>query len=139
MSAWGCPVGAPVVARFSPITTWTQFGLGVHTQVNTGSQQDQKQHKGGYIDMGFGAWFGIGTGQQIVPPLDNAQISDKAFLLEGRLGAGWHLSEIFDFGVEVPVSWGYFFKNGAANATSNQYQGVQGEVLLALRAHVGLL
>jgi hypothetical protein len=148
--AYGAMVGAELLifdawiqhnqfTNFSRLTTWTQFGLGLHTRIDTGTQVQQQQHQGGYFEIGGGAWFGLGTGQQVMPPLDNAQISDKAFLLEARVGGGWHLSSLFDFGVEIPVSWGYFFKNGAANDTSNQYEGIQGEVLAVLRFHVGLL
>ena len=44
--------------------------------------------------------------------------------------------------VEVPVSYGYFFKNGgnaAVNDTTTHYQGVQGEALLFLRANISIL
>jgi hypothetical protein len=148
--AYGALIGAELLifdlwvqhnqfTNFSRLTTWTQIGLGLHTRVDTGTQQQQQQHQGGYFEVGGGAWFGFGTGQQVMPPLDNAQVSDKGFLLEARVGGGWHLSSLFDFGVEIPVSWGYFFKNGAANDVSNQYQGVEGEVLAVLRMHIGLL
>jgi hypothetical protein len=126
----------------SRIATWTQFGAGVHGLVDLGSAQQQKAHEGGFFEFGVGAWFGLGTGQQVMPPLDNAQITDKAFLIEGRLGGGKHLSSTFDIGVTVPVSWGYFFKNGngtAVNNTSTHYQGVQGEALVFLRANIRLL
>ena len=82
--------------------------------------------------------IGVGTGQQVMPPLDNAQISDKGFLIQGVLGFGTHLSKNFDLGVSLPVSWGYFFKQGAANDLSNHYQGVQGEALAVLRIQFGL-
>jgi hypothetical protein len=126
----------------SRIATWTQFGVGVHGTIDTGDAKQQKAHEGGYVEFGVGGWFGLGTGQQVMPPLDNAQITDKAFLLEGRLGAGTHLSSVFDLGVSVPVSWGYFFKNGngaAANDTSTHYGSVQGEALVVLRANIRLL
>ena len=126
----------------SRVSTWTQFGIGVHGLIDLGDEKQQKAHEGGFFEFALGGWFGLGTGQQVMPPLDNAQVTDKAFLVEGRLGLGKHLSNVFDFGVTVPVSWGYFFKNGngaVANDVSTHYQGVQGEALLYLRANIRLL
>ena len=126
----------------SRIATWTQFGVGIHGTIDTGDPKQQKAHEGGYVELGLGGWFGLGTGQQVMPPLDNAQITDKAFLVEGRVGAGTHLSSVFDLGVMVPVSWAYMLKNGngaAANDTSTHYRSVQGEALVVLRANIRLL
>jgi len=134
----------------STLTTWTQFGLGVHAQIDLSSNdksKDKEEQKssgksGGFIELSAGLWFGLGTGQQVMPPLDNAQISDKAFLIEGRFGLGMHLGNIFDIGAQVPVSYGYFFKNGgdaAANDTTTHYQGIQAELLLFLRGNINLL
>lgn len=124
------------------IATWTQFGAGIHAQIDLGTAKQQKAREGGFFEFGAGAWFGLGTGQQVDPPLDNAQITDKAFLLEGRIGLGKHLSRTFDAGISIPVSWGYFFKNGngaAVNDVSTHYQAIQGEALLFLRANIHLL
>lgn len=126
----------------SRLTTWTQFGLGIHQVVDTGDADQRKEHKGGYFEFGGGLWYGLGTGQQVNPPLDNAQISDKGFLLEGRVGIGTHLSKYFDLGLEVPASYGFFFKTGngaGANDTSTQYRGWQIEGLVALRMNLRLL
>jgi hypothetical protein len=126
----------------SELATWTQFGVGIHNQISLASEQDQKAGKGTFLDLGTGAWFGLGTGRQVMPPLDNAQITDKGFLIEARIGFGTHLSSLFDFGVALPISWGYFLKNGAmdaANDLGTHYQGVQGELLLYLRANIKLL
>jgi len=126
----------------SRIATWTQFGVGVHFQIDLGDAKQQKAHEGGFFELGLGGWVGLGTGQQVMPPLDNAQITDKALLVEGRAGLGTHLNSVFDLGVSVPVSWGYFFKNGngaVVNDVSTHYQGVQGEALVFLRANIPLL
>ncbi len=129
----------------SRIATWTQFGLGVHAQIDFAADKpkdDKSGKSGGFLELSTGLWFGLGTGQQVSPPLDNAQISDKAFLIEGRAGIGKHLGNVFDIGVQVPVSYGYFFKNGgnaAANDTTTHYQGIQGELLLFLRGNLNLL
>lgn len=126
----------------SRLTTWTQFGLGIHYVYDTGTEQERKVRKGGYAEFGFGGWFGIGTGQQVVLPLDNAQLSDKGFLAEARFGFGKHLNSYMDFGVVIPVSYGYFFKEGngaTANNLSTHYRGLEAEALLALRLNLRLL
>jgi hypothetical protein len=127
---------------FSRITTWTQFGAGLHFEFPFGDDLQQRVHKGPFLEAAAAVFFGIGTGQEVMPPLDNAQITDKAFIAEGKLGLGYHCSHVVDVGISVPVSWGYFFKNGpgvGANDTSNQYQGVQGEVFGYVRFNIHLL
>lgn len=124
------------------LTTWTQFGLGIHFQAQLADPIQQKAGKGPYIDAGLAGFFGLGTGQQVMPPLDNAQITDKGFLVETKLGFGTHLNPYVDVGVTIPVSWGYFFKNGngiGANDPSNSYQGVEGELFGYVRFNLKLL
>ena len=124
----------------SRLTTWTQFGLGVHFNVDTGDPEQIKHHEGPFFEFGGGLWYGIGTGQQVMPPLDYSQLTDQAFMLEARLGLGLHLNKVFDFGFAVPVSYGYFFKTGTgANNTNNQYRGWEAEGLLVLRGNLRLL
>ena len=124
------------------IATWTQFGAGVHLQSDLSDEKGKKSRNSGFFEAGIAGFFGIGTGQQVMPPLDNAQVTDKGLLLEGRVAIGKHLSNVFDFGLTVPVSWGFFFKNGdgaAINDVSTHYQSLQGEALLFLRANIRLL
>jgi len=123
------------------IKTWTQIGLGVHFTTDLGSAADIKAHTSPYLEMGAGLWYGIATGAQVMPPLDKAQVTDQGFIFEGRIGVGKHLSNIFDFGLVVPVSYGYFFRDnaGAANNLSTNYRGIAVEGLLALRANIKLL
>jgi hypothetical protein len=123
------------------LKTWTQFGAGIHFTNDLGSAEERKAGKGSYLEFGGGLWFGLGTGAQVMPPLDNAQITDKALIGEGRIGFGKHIDKVFDFGVEVPVSYGYFLKSGngaAANDLSTHYRGFEVEALLALRANIRL-
>ncbi|HET9626495.1 MAG TPA: hypothetical protein VFP84_34270 [Kofleriaceae bacterium] len=124
------------------IATWSQLGLAAHFQFDFGEPEQQKAHEGGFFEIAGGGWVGLGTGQQVRPPLDNAQVTDKAVLVEARAGVGTHLSSVFDLGVQVPVSWGLFFKNGngaAINNASTHYQGIQAEGLVFLRANLRLL
>ena len=131
---------SPAPGEQSKLATWTQFTAGLDFNIGLGSDVQKKARKGSFVEVGAFAGFGIGTGQQVDPPLSNDEISDKGFLLGGKLGYGTHLSKFFDFGVMVPVSYGYFFKNGVpANVVSNHYQGVQLEALLFLRLNLKLL
>jgi hypothetical protein len=124
------------------IHTWTQFNLGLAFQVDTGDEKAKKEHKGGYVELGAWAGFGVATGAQVDPPLDKSEVSDQGLMLMGKVGFGKHLSKNFDLGLQVPVSWGYIFRSGdgaAANDPDSQYQSVQAEVLLVLRANIKLI
>ena len=119
--------------------TWTQFTAGLAFGMDSGTEEEKKKGEGGYFEMGAAIAFGVGTGAQVMPPLDNSQVTDKGFLLEGKLGFGKHLNTVFDIGVSVPVSYGYLFKSGngaTANMTESQYPSVQIEGLLVLRANI---
>jgi hypothetical protein len=128
----------------SRLATWTQFGAGMRFEIDLGAQtkEEKKAGKGGYAEIATNLFFGIGTGQQVMPPLSNDEITDKGFLAEMRLGFGKHLNKFLDVGIAFPVSYGYFIKNGSgavANDLNTHYQGVQGEALLVLRGNLRIL
>ncbi len=128
----------------SRLATWTQFGAGMRFEVDLGNptKEDKQAGTGTYAEISANVLFGIGTGQQVDPPLSNDEVTDKGFLIEGKVGFGKHLNKILDIGVLLPVSWGYFIKNGGgavANDLSTHYQSVQGELLLVLRGNIRLL
>ncbi len=125
------------------LSTWSQFGAGLQFELGTGgsSAADKKAGKGGYVQLGTMLFFGVGTGQQVIPPLSNDEITDKGFLLQGTLGFGMHLNKAFDIGISIPVSYGYFFKSGGtavANDVSTHYQSGQVEALLVVRGNIKL-
>ena len=108
--------------------------------VQLGTTQEKKERKGKFFQVSAMAGFGLGTGQQVDPPLDNSEITDKGFMLGGKAALGTHLSKYFDFGLMVPVQYGYFFKNGVAvNDVTNHYQGIHLEALLFLRMYIKLI
>ena len=122
------------------LRTWTQFSAGVDFEVGLGSTQEKKERKGTFLQLSAMAGFGLGTGQQVEPPLDNGEITDKGFMLGGKLALGTHLSKHFDLGLMVPAQYGYFFKNGVAvNDVSNHYQGIHVEALVFLRLYLKLI
>jgi len=125
--------------------TWTQFMTGIDLEMDIGKPKGGSitngKHKGGYhsgyADLGLFIGFGVGTGQQVDPPLDNKQLTDKGFMLEARLGLGWRLTKLMSFGITIPVQFGYFFKTGpgvgGVNEPDNQYASIHGAALLNLR------
>lgn len=120
------------------LSTWTQFGAGLQFELGVGSESvaDKKDGKGAYVQLGTMLFFGVGTGQQVMPPLSNDELTDKGFLLQGSVGFGKHLNKALDIGVSIPVSYGYFFKSGGAavaNDVSTHYQSAQVEALLVIR------
>ncbi len=125
------------------LSTWTQFGAGLQFEIGLGSKSpaDTKAGKGTYAQLGTMLFFGVGTGQQVMPPLSNDELTDKGFLLQGSFGFGKHLNKVFDIGISIPVSYGYFFKSGGpavANDVSTHYQSIQAEALLVLRGNFKL-
>ncbi len=131
-------------------STWTQFMLGFDGQIGVGDKKgthcdDAGKEKGGYesimVELGMGAGFGVGTGLQVTPPLDNAQVTDKGFLLEGRIFVAHRITKAFAVGIMLPAHFGYFTKSGsgtAANNVDNHYTAAGGSAMLTLRGSVQL-
>ena len=150
--AYGARVGARILILEGAIqhhqfrgsdqlSTWTQFAVGLGIQPELGDEKARKARKNGYADVGVNVAFGLGTGRQVEPPLSNDEITDKGFLIEGRVGFGKHLNKVLDLGVVVPFSWGYFIKSDfgdAANNLENHYRSLQIQGLLYLRLNLKL-
>jgi hypothetical protein len=49
----------------------------------------------------------------------------------------YRFNKVMSIGLSVPVTYGYMFKNGAANDESNQYQQIGVAPQVYLRLHVG--
>lgn len=121
------------------IGTWTQFMIGLDTEfdlgeVNRGKGDDR--YAAVYGEAGFGLGFGVGTGQQVDPPLDNSEVTDKGFLGQAHLGFGYRFTRSLSVGLTLPVQGGYLFKSGeglAANDIGTQYYSLQGAALVNLR------
>jgi hypothetical protein len=125
--------------------TWTQFMVGFDVQFDFGDKKSFKLNEAGkkvggysswYGEMGMGAGFAVGTGQQVQPPLDNAQVTDKGFMFEIRGAAAYRIFPWLSVGVTVPVSMGYYTKSGngaVANDIDNQYMSVGYAGLLTTR------
>ncbi|MBK9029751.1 MAG: hypothetical protein IPL61_00155 [Myxococcales bacterium] len=125
--------------------TWTQFMTGMDVDVDLGvpAAKPGKAHgrPAGYFEAGLGLGFGVGTGQQVVLPLDNGEVTDKGFVVEAKIGAGWNLGPLFSLGFVVPVSGGYFFKSGpgvVANDQGTHYQAIEAALLVNFRAKLKL-
>ncbi len=116
--------------------TWTQFMTGFDLEVDF---DDTKKGGGGtwFAELGMGVGFGVGTGQQVDPPLDNSEVTDKGFLVEGRALVAFRLNELLSLGVTIPLQFGYFTKSGSgttANNVDNHYSSTGGAAMLTLRS-----
>jgi hypothetical protein len=90
--------------------TWTQLMTGIDLELDIGS---------GYFELGSGVGLALGTGQQVDPPLDNGEITDKGIIAEGRVGGGYRVAPFVSLGVILPVQVGYLVKSGAGTSTSD--------------------
>jgi hypothetical protein len=120
----------------SVIGTWTQFMAGTDVDFPLGDTPQGEKPKT-FAELGFAFGFGLATGQQVMPPLDNSEVSDKGFIGQLSLGVDYRFNKVMSIGLSVPVTYGYMFKNGAANDESNQYQQIGVAPQVYLRLHVG--
>jgi hypothetical protein len=118
------------------IGTWTQFMAGTDVDFPLGDTPQGKQPTT-FAELGFGFGFGIATGQQVMPPLDNAQLSDKGFIGQLYLGVDYRFNKVMSIGLAVPLTYGYMFKSGAANDTSNHYHQLAATPNAYFRLHLG--
>jgi hypothetical protein len=127
----------------SLIGTWTQFMAGLDVNLDIGGGEklpgskdpEAKTKPKGYVELGLGVGFGVGTNRQVDPPLDNSEVSDKGFLAEAHISAGAHLTQQISLGVTLPVTAGYYFMSdeGAANVTGTHYQAIEAALLVNFR------
>ncbi len=115
--------------------TWTQFMMGFDFEVDF----DDKKSGGGtwFAELGMGVGFGVGTGQQVDPPLDNSEVTDKGFLVEGRALVAYRLNTLLSVGLTIPLQFGYFTKSGSgstANNVDNHYSSTGGAAMFTLRS-----
>jgi hypothetical protein len=125
--------------------TWTQFMTGIDVEFDLGPKEggtrlENGQIKDGYSrwygEFGLGAGFGVGTGQQVDPPLDNSQVTDKGFVFQASIGGGFRMSKYFSLGLSLPMQAGYMFKSGegaTANDLETNYGSMQAAALLSMR------
>jgi len=120
--------------------TWTQFMIGADVDFPLGDTPQGQKPKT-FAELGFAVGYGLGTGQQVEPPLDNAQVTDKGFIGQLSLGVDYRFSKVISIGVVVPITYGYLFKNGegaAANNADNQYHQLAAAPMVYFRMNLGI-
>ncbi len=122
--------------------TWTQFMAGLDLNLDLGERPRVATEEGGtkftghapaYIELGLAIGFGVGTGQQVDPPLDRSEVVDRGFLAQVNGEIGYRLTKVLSIGLRVPVQFGWMFKPGFANDETKQYQSIQAAALLQMR------
>lgn len=94
--------------------TWSELGVGTNFGIGLTDNLS--------LTLGGGVAVGVGTGQQVEPPLDNGEVSDKGILLKAVPGLEYQFGRFFAIGASVPIVWGFMFKNDVpANEDSSHY------------------
>jgi hypothetical protein len=141
--AYGAVVGAQILilrvwidhqqyTNFSDFKgTWTQFMIG--SQFGLPLEVIP-------FDFGvrLGAGFGLGTGQQIVPPLDNGEITDKAIVGEITPSLKYKFNSVVGIGFELPIEFALVFKSDAPVTQSDKYTSFSLKGLVFLEVSLGL-
>jgi hypothetical protein len=120
--------------------TWTQLMVGADIDFPVGDVPEGQKPKT-FAEIGLGVGYGLGTGRQVDPPLDNAQLTDKGFIAELSLGVDYRFNTVTSVGLAVPVTYGYLFKTGdgaAANDEENQYQQLAVSPMVYFRVNLGV-
>lgn len=108
--------------------TWTQIMAGLDMELDIGSA---------YLELGTGAGLALGTGQQVDPPLDDAEITDKGIIVEARAGLGYRFAPFLSVGATVPVQAGYLVKSGPGTDVTGLSRGYT-ELSFALLGYLRL-
>ncbi len=123
--------------------TWTQFMTGLDMQLDMGPTRGGTTLKNGrvkgghsqyYGEFGIGLGFGVGTGQQVDPPLDNSELTDRGFIFQAQIGGGMRLNKLLSVGLSLPMQAGYILKaDSPANDVETNYGSFQGALLVNAR------
>ncbi|MBI5481816.1 MAG: hypothetical protein HY906_23370 [Deltaproteobacteria bacterium] len=113
--------------------SWLGFYLGIDLDLRFGDEKKWHFLIGG--DVGFG----LGLAGPINPPIDNAEVSSKGFVAQGRLGLDYHITKVFGIGLEADVGYHYLFLNGVpVNNLDNQVHGIHFMGMLTTKLAFGI-
>jgi hypothetical protein len=129
--------------------TWTQIMAGLDLELELGAPAvgagpppkdgEASATAPGYLEVGGAVGFAVGTGQQVDPPLDNSEVTDKGVVAQLSFGAGLRLTDVVTFGVSVPLQYAYLYKNGADVIAEDSFYGESSYAVLGtLRFKLGL-
>ena len=121
--------------------TWTQFMVGFDYDFPIGDPPGPGQRPKTYAQIALDVGFGMGTGRQVDPPLDNTQITDKGPVGQLAFGAEYRFNRVMSLGMSVPIEYAYLYKNvpgSVANDSSQWYHSVHAMALLYLQFHLEL-
>jgi len=130
--------------------TWTQFMVGMDVQFDVGDDKidgDPKNPAKGtsrrFGELGFGVGYGVGTGQQVDPPLDRTEVTHQGFLGQMHLDFGYRLTKSLSIGLHIPVQAGYILADSdqatTANCSSCWYTSIQAAALVTMRLNIALM